>query len=226
MVKIDRIGYYPCYFKALYVMFLSMLNIFLSVIFSLFFIFNVFYNFFFSLNRFRSLKVLISETLKSLLKTPLAFYLLYFLFVSFFLTNLLGNIPLNLIPTMFYRFTLTFSLLFWVSIIICVRLTDLKNFLAHILPYGSPAALMLFLPLVELFSQVIRPLTLMIRLRTNLSSGHIMMYMFSYFTLLSSALSPFIYIVLYLLFFLELAISALQAYIFSSLLALYVEEVV
>jgi len=94
------------------------------------------------------------------------------------------------------------------------------------LPYGSPVGLMLFLPLVEIFSQLIRPLTLMIRLRTNLSSGHIMMYMFSYFTLLSSVLSPFIYVVLYLLFFLELAISMLQAYIFVSLISLYINETV
>ena len=92
------------------------------------------------------------------------------------------------------------------------------------LPYGSPIGLMLLLPLIEVFSQIIRPFTLIIRLRTNLSSGHIMMYIFSYFTLLSSSLSPFIYVVLCTLFVLELCISALQAYIFVSLLALYVNE--
>lgn len=92
------------------------------------------------------------------------------------------------------------------------------------LPYGSPVGLMLFLPLVEIFSQLIRPFTLIIRLSTNLSSGHIMIYIFSYFTLLSSTLAPFIYIVLSLLFVLELCISALQAYIFVSLISLYIDE--
>lgn len=92
------------------------------------------------------------------------------------------------------------------------------------LPYGSPLGLMLFLPLVEIFSQLIRPFTLMIRLSTNLSRGHIIMYMFSYFTLLSSLVSPFIYVVLVLLFVLELCISLLQAYIFVSLIVLYVNE--
>jgi ATP synthase subunit 6 len=109
---------------------------------------------------------------------------------------------------------------------ICVRFSQLKEFIAHILPYGSPAGLMFFLPLVEIFSQLIRPLTLIIRLRTNLSAGHIIMYMFSYFTLLSSALSPFIYIVLSLLFVLELCISLLQAYIFVSLISLYISETI
>lgn len=107
---------------------------------------------------------------------------------------------------------------------ICVSYTQFKNFISHMLPYGSPVGLMLFLPLVEIFSQLIRPFTLIIRLSTNLSSGHIMMYIFSYFTLLSSALAPFIYLVLFALFVLELCISLLQAYIFVSLIALYVNE--
>jgi F-type H+-transporting ATPase subunit a len=66
----------------------------------------------------------------------------------------------------------------------------------------------------------------MIRISTNLSAGHIMMYMFSYFTLSSDLLAPFIYVVLWALFFLELAISMLQAYIFTSLVALYINETV
>jgi F0F1-type ATP synthase membrane subunit a len=53
-----------------------------------------------------------------------------------------------------------------------------------------------------------------------------MMYMFSYFTLSSDLLAPFIYVVLWALFFLELAISMLQAYIFTSLVALYINETV
>jgi F-type H+-transporting ATPase subunit a len=114
--------------------------------------------------------------------------------------------------------------MFWLPIMACVMATQIKDFIAHILPYGCPTRLALFLPLVEIFSQLIRPLTLMIRLRTNLRAGHIMMYMFSYFTLLSSMLSPFISVVLSLLFVLELAISALQAYIFVSLLSLYINE--
>jgi len=92
------------------------------------------------------------------------------------------------------------------------------------LPYGSPVGLILFLPLIEIFSQIIRPFTLMIRLRTNLSAGHIIMFMFSYFTLLSSVISPLIYVVLGLLFVLELCISVLQAYIFVSLISLYINE--
>lgn len=92
------------------------------------------------------------------------------------------------------------------------------------LPYGAPLGLMLFLPLVEIFSQVIRPLTLTIRFATNLSAGHIMMFMFSYFSLLSPILAPFLYIVLIVLLIIEVFIAFLQSYIFITLLTLYLRE--
>jgi ATP synthase subunit 6 len=197
-----------------------------GLVVSLFLLSFVTYSFFSYASRSSSLKTLVLDTLVSAVSSNVAKFILLSLFFSFLLINLIGNVPLNSIPTMYYRFTFSMSLLFWVPLMICVSLTQLKEFLAHMLPFGSPVGLMLFLPLVEIFSQLIRPLTLIIRLRTNLSSGHIMMYMFSYFTLLSSVLSPFIYVVLYLLFFLELAISMLQAYIFVSLLSLYINETV
>lgn len=197
-----------------------------GLVVSLFLLSFVLYSFFSVSSRFSFLKSLVSDSLLSAISSNVAKFLLLSLFFSFLLINLIGNIPLNSIPTMFYSFTFSVSLLFWLPLIICVSFTQLKEFMAHILPFGSPVGLMLFLPLVEIFSQLIRPLTLIIRLRTNLSSGHIIMYMFSYFTLLSSVLSPFIYLVLYLLFFLELAISILQAYIFVSLLSLYINETV
>lgn len=186
----------------------------------------IFFNLFKILTRYSILKQSFIDNLNSIVRSKVVKFIILVLFTTFFLINLSGNIPINSIPTLFYSQTLTVSLLFWVPIIICVSLTQFKDFMAHILPYGSPVGLMLFLPLVEIFSQLIRPFTLIIRLRTNLSRGHIIMYMFSYFTLLSSALSPFIYVVLYALFILELCISMLQAYIFVSLISLYVNETV
>ena len=82
------------------------------------------------------------------------------------------------------------------------------------------------LPLVELVSQFIRPFTLIVRLRTNLAAGHIILYIFSYFTLLSNTLFPLLSVILFLLFILEIFISLLQAYIFATLLLLYYQETV
>lgn len=201
-----------------------MFSIFLGLVTFFIIFYTLIFRFYVSSSRFRVVLSKVYSFISSMISSSIGISLLLFLFSCILMVNLMGNIPFSSIPTMYYSFTFSLRLLFWVPIMICVSLSQLKEFIAHMLPYGSPTGLMLFLPLVEIFSQIIRPLTLIIRLSTNLSAGHIMMYMFSYFTLLSSVLSPFIYIVLSLLFILELCISALQAYIFVSLLSLYIRE--
>lgn len=203
-----------------------MLIILTGFIISIILVSIVFYSFFCSYSRYSSLKLLLLDGLSSAVSSQVGKVVFLSLFTFFIIVNVSGNIPLQAIPTQYYSFTLTVSLLFWIPIIVSVSYTDFKNFFAHLLPYGSPVGLMLILPLIEGFSQIIRPFTLIIRLRTNLAAGHIMIFMFSYFTLLSDLLIVPLYVVLYLLFFLELAISALQAYIFVSLLSLYVAETV
>ena len=137
-----------------------------------------------------------------------------------------ANVPLFTVPMIFYSYVLFNALLFWVPIMGFGLYRDFKGMVSHILPYGAPTGLMLFLPLVEIFSQVIRPLTLTIRFATNLSAGHIMIFMFSYFSMLSSALAPFLYVVLTVLLLIEVFIAFLQAYIFMTLLGLYLDETI
>lgn len=158
------------------------------------------------------------------LSSGLYSYVLVTLLVSLLLLNLSGNIPGLSIPTLFYFFSSSVSLTFWIALVIVISFTQLKGFISHMLPYGSPEGLMLLLPLIEVFSQIIRPFTLIIRLSTNLSSGHIIMYIFSFFSVRSLTLTFGLAFVLAALFCLEVMISCLQAYIFSSLVLLYVNE--
>ena len=143
---------------------------------------------------------------------------------SLMLVNFAGNIPGLSIPSLYYYFTCSISVSLWLSLMVVILSSQAHNFFAHMLPYGSPSGLMIFLPLVEIFSQIIRPFTLMVRLSTNLSSGHIIIYIFSFFSISSVALSFSLFFVLVVLFLLELFISLLQAYIFTSLLYLYIVE--
>jgi len=154
-----------------------------------------------------------------------------FLIISLLITiasqNLIGSIPGVVNSNLYYFLTCSISLIIWVSIIVVTFITQLRDFVAHILPYGTPTALILFLPLVEVFSNLIRPFTLMVRLRTNLSAGHIIMYMFSYFAIAGKAyisLGLSVSGLIFMLFCLEVFVCLLQAYIFTSLLALYYKE--
>ena len=197
-----------------------------SIVVSVILLFIVFSTFFLKISRSIFIKKELSGVLTSIFHKKIYYLFIYSLIVILLVVNLLGNVPLNSIPTLFYSQTLTISLMFWLPLMLVVSFSQMKGFLAHILPYGRPVSLMLLLPLVEIFSQFIRPFTLMIRLRTNLSRGHIIVYMFSYFTLSSAVLTPVLDVVISILFVLELFISLLQAYIFRSLLILYFEETV
>lgn len=203
-----------------------MLILFNSLCFILFLFWLVTFDFFVKFTRYRVVFSKLGRVLKAAINYKASFWVVYLLFFTIFIVNLTGNIPLRSIPTLFYSQTLTLSLLFWLPIMFCVFLRQFKSFLAHMLPYGSPVGLILFLPLIEIFSQFIRPFTLIIRLRTNLSSGHIMLYIFSYFALLSDALSTIIIPAIFVLFILEICISMLQAYIFATLISLYIIETV
>lgn len=188
-----------------------------------FFVYNV--KMFVGATRISSLKEAVYPALIS--SFPQVFISLLFLAGGRYLFLIMtANVPLFTVPMMFYSYVLFNALLFWVPIIGFGLYRDFKGMVSHMLPYGAPTGLILFLPLVEIFSQVIRPLTLTIRFATNLSAGHIMMFMFSYFSMLSSALAPFLYVVLTVLLLIEVFIAFLQAYIFITLLGLYLDETI
>ena len=150
------------------------------------------------------------------------FFVVLVVFVLFL--NLIGNIPGMKSITLFYWFSGSISITVWLSIILCVYYTQVRSFVAHLMPYGAPIGLGVILPMIEGFSQIIRPITLIIRLSTNLAAGHIMLYMFSFFALSSIVLGGVISVVLVILIILEVCVSALQAYIFGSLIAIYIAE--
>lgn len=163
---------------------------------------------------FKTLKKSLSSKVLSL---PFVLFLGYLIF-----SNLLRRIPLNAVPRIHYCFTASIRLILWVSMVGCILKTQVQSFMSHMLPYGSPFALIFLLPIVEVFSHLIRPLTLIVRLRTNLSSGHILLYIFSYFTLLRG--SHLIYTALFILILLEYCVVVIQSYIFVSLISMYLTE--
>ena len=100
------------------------------------------------------------------------------------------------------------------------------RFIAHLVPLGTPYALIPFMVIIELVRSVIRPLTLSVRLAANIVAGHLLIVLirnpiarinFNFIILVLSALL--------LLLILELAVSFIQAYVFRTLTSLYVIEV-
>jgi len=85
----------------------------------------------------------------------------------------------------------------------------------HFLPLGIEGVLKVFIPVLELIGVLIRPLTLAIRLATNISCGHVVLLIFSFFVFnVANYLVVSISLLLFGLYFIEFLVCAIQAYVF------------
>jgi len=89
------------------------------------------------------------------------------------------------------------------------------SILSHYLPLGVEGLLKIFIPVIELLGVIIRPITLAIRLATNIRCGHVVLLMFRFFVFnVSNYLVVLITVLLYGLYFIEFLVCAIQAYVF------------
>jgi len=90
---------------------------------------------------------------------------------------------------------------------------------------GTPLILINFIVLIELVSNIIRPITLSVRLCANIVAGHLLLSLLSNFSL-----NRFIYFYyslsgLLILGILEIAVALIQGYVFITLVSLYSTEI-
>nr|WRO45170.1 ATP synthase F0 subunit 6 [Taocantharis businskae] len=152
------------------------------------------------------------------------------IFISLFSMILINNLT-SLFPYIFsstshMTLNLSLALPMWLSFMLFGWINNYMHMFAHLVPQGTPPALMPFMVCIETTSNMIRPLTLAIRLTANIMAGHLLL------TLLGNSgnkLSMMILSLLILsqlmLFVLELAVAMIQAYVFSILSTLYSSEV-
>lgn len=123
-----------------------------------------------------------------------------------------------------YVFLYSFSivLLLWILWIV----NNVITILSHFLPLGIEGLLKVFIPVLELIGVLIRPITLAIRLATNISCGHVVLLIFSFFAFnIANYLVISIRILLFGLYFIEFLVCAIQAYVFWSLIYIYIIEI-
>ena len=98
--------------------------------------------------------------------------------------------------------------------------------LSHFLPSGIEGLLKLFIPVLELIGVLIRPLTLAIRLATNIRCGHVVLLIFRFFAFnVANYLVFSIRVLLFGLYFIEFLVCAIQAYVFWRLIYIYIIEI-
>merc|ERR1712158_296139 len=128
---------------------------------------------------------------------------------------------MGLAPYIFTRsshisFTLTLALPIWTGSIVFSIKNQYNRLFAHLVPRGTPVALIPVIVIIETVRNIIRPGTLSIRLAANMVAGHLLL---SLLGSIEVGGSPLILISLItgltMLIILEMAVACIQAYVFT-----------
>ena len=151
------------------------------------------------------------------------FFISLFIFILF--NNFMGLFPYVFTASRHFSFTLSISLPLWVGYILQRFIIQFNYNISHLVPEGTPAALIPLIVLIESIRLIIRPFTLAIRLAANIVAGHLLL------TLLGNQgpsraprIITFLLLALVLLIVLECAVSCIQRYVFTILSSLYLGE--
>nr|URX54114.1 ATP synthase F0 subunit 6 [Cryptotermes sp. 6 AB-2022a] len=153
-----------------------------------------------------------------------------FLFVSLFslilFNNFLGLFPYIFTSTSHLIMTLTLALPLWMSFMVFGWINNTNHMFEHLVPQGTPAALMPFMVCIETISNVIRPGTLAVRLTANMIAGHLLLTLLgNNGPTITQSLLWVLIIAQILLLILESAVAVIQSYVFAVLSTLYSSEV-
>nr|AZL93094.1 ATP synthase F0 subunit 6 [Arge similis] len=166
------------------------------------------------------LKILMKNKNKG---TSLIFFSL-FSFIMF--NNFIGLLPYIFTSSSHLIFTLTLALPFWMSFMMFGWMKKTNHMFAHLVPMNTPNILMPFMVIIESISNLIRALTLSVRLTANMIAGHLLLTLLSSMSnMLSTYMNLMLILIQILLITLESAVSIIQAYVFMILITLYSSEV-
>jgi F-type H+-transporting ATPase subunit a len=154
------------------------------------------------------------------------FPLVFSLFSFILLCNILGMTPYSFTATSQVAVTLSLAMLSFITItIFAIWRNGIGGFFHMFLPSGVPMWMAPVIFAIELFSFLIRPVTLSVRLFANIVAGHVLLKVVAGFIislgLIFGAL-PFLFSIVMTGF--ELFVAILQAYIFSILVCAYIGE--
>lgn len=146
-----------------------------------------------------------------------------FLFILF--NNFVGLFPYIFTATRHLTVTLRLAVPLWASFVIYAWAKETLNALAHLVPLGTPTPLMPFMVLIEIIRNLIRPVTLSVRLAANIIAGHLLLTLLgSQGTMENIYVTVVVVFVQIVLLVLEFSVAIIQSYVFMTLITLYARE--
>nr|YP_009024520.1 ATP synthase F0 subunit 6 [Nobia grandis]AHB38946.1 ATP synthase F0 subunit 6 [Nobia grandis] len=148
------------------------------------------------------------------------------LFMFILINNIFGLMPYTFTSTAHIAMTLSMALTIWLIFMLYGWINDTNHMFAHLVPLGTPIILMPFMVLIESISNIIRPITLSVRLAANLTAGHLLLILLGE-SMVNSSIIIIITVTMaqFALMTLEAAVAVIQAYVFATLSTLYASEV-
>ncbi|MGB3574276.1 MAG: F0F1 ATP synthase subunit A, partial [Phormidesmis sp.] len=163
---------------------------------------------------------------------------IFSLFMFILFGNLLGLLPIGLIGLHPFTFTSHFTItgvlaLMSFSIVLLVGFWKHGfHFFSLFIPHGTPTPMIPLLFVIELFSFLIRPISLALRLFVAMMAGHVLLKILATFVidsvnagpLFGATIGPAALILMIAISALEILVAGIQAYVFALLSSLYIND--
>nr|NP_008514.1 ATP synthase F0 subunit 6 [Rhipicephalus sanguineus]O99821.1 RecName: Full=ATP synthase subunit a; AltName: Full=F-ATPase protein 6 [Rhipicephalus sanguineus]AAD05521.1 ATPase 6 [Rhipicephalus sanguineus] len=146
------------------------------------------------------------------------------IFIFILLSNVMGLLPYVFTSSSHLVFTMFLAFPFWMTFILFSLINKFNMVMAHLVPMGSPMALSFFMVIIETVSNIIRPITLSVRLTANMISGHLLIHLLSSISMFSNLLFMVSIPFMMILLILETAVAFIQGFVFVILISLYINE--
>nr|APC60527.1 ATP synthase F0 subunit 6 [Bactericera cockerelli] len=147
------------------------------------------------------------------------------LFMLIMVNNVTSNFPYTFCSSAHLSFSLAMAIPIWMSIILFFWMNLTNTMLAHLVPTGTPPMLMPLMVMIEMTSNIIRPMALAVRLTANLIAGHLLMALLGNTFNINTSFWVIILAVQTIFMLFELMVALIQSYVFSVLMTLYSSEI-
>ncbi len=150
--------------------------------------------------------------------------LVFTIFIFILLCNLLGMFPCSFAVTGQLSVTFALAAAMFIGVTLVGFIKHGWGYLSLFVPPGVPLVLSPLLFIIELFAYLARPVTLSLRLTTNIVAGHIILKTIATLAIMGGILGIAPFGLLVVLTGFEIFIAVLQAYIFSILVCVYLGD--
>nr|APT42090.1 ATP synthase F0 subunit 6 [Salmacis bicolor rarispina] len=148
-------------------------------------------------------------------------------FIVILSVNVLGLFPYAFTATSHISLTYSLGFPLWMAVNILGFYLAFNSRLSHLVPQGTPSALIPLMVWIETLSLFAQPIALGLRLAANLTAGHLLIFLLStaiWILASSPIVSISILVIFVLLFVLEIGVACIQAYVFTALVHFYLQQ--